>query len=237
MSKLPLIIINGWGGTEIIWQPLMQLLNDQPASPFSDIRCIDLPGFGKSRDIATDAPLEWLASVLPEKCYALAWSLGGQLACALAEKESARFANIFLIASNPQFVASTDWPGMSAEVFASFQQGFSSRPEKTWKKFIALCTAGEPANLFEKLITQWQMPSNMAQAALSLSWLKRVTSKAQDYPILLATTDALVPVALAEKMKQVALLEGSHLLAYSQPPCVMRWLLACVNTPAERAAC
>lgn len=236
MTKQPLIIINGWGGTEIIWQPLMQRLSEKKSLPFSEIRCIDLPGFGNSADIETDKPLDWLADVLPEKCYALVWSLGGQLACALAELEPERFVELFLIASNPQFVASNEWPGMAPQVFADFQDSFNTRPEKTWKKFKALCAANEACDV-NGLISQWPQPVNTLQAARTLSWLASMNSHSSYHCTLLAEQDALVPVSLAAKMPQATVVAGSHLLPYCQPAIIEQWLIDCFRSQSGFTAC
>ena len=225
MNK-PLVIINGWGGTEELLQPLQSCLSKLP---FSSVSSLDLPGFGRSAAIETDDPLAWLAANLPDDCCVVGWSLGGQLAAALQAKQPARFAGLFMVASNPQFVASRQWPGMAAEVFANFSQSFAAQPQRTWQKFLSLCVSGDADLTARELLAAWPLPANLAQAGRALQWLATIYSHNTQASYLLAEHDALVPVALAQKLCNVRLVAGSHLLPYRQPQVVAAWLAQCLQ--------
>lgn len=222
LADTPLVLLNGWGGVSELWRPLQTLL--QACGLCREIICIDLPGFGNQQHINTDQPLAWLAQALPERSVVLGWSLGGQLAAALQQQQPERFAKLLLLASNSQFVASADWPGMSAAVFENFCLSFAAKPARTWQKFVGLCAAGDPSISIKNFLNEWPQPSNCEQAARSLGWLAQIHSHYQG-DVLLAAADALVPSELAHKNPRARVVAGSHLLPISQPQCILQYLL------------
>lgn len=228
-----LVLLNGWGMSAGVWQPLMNALAQRGAG-FEKIVCVDMPGFGNRRQAVVQEPLAWLAEQWHGEALVLAWSLGGQLACALQQQQPHQFSQLLLLASNPQFLGDACWPGMDVATFAAFSDRFATDPERTWRRFLRLCVQGEPDQ--EAVLTQLHAMIETAfdpvQALTSLHWLAGIDSAAEHVgrQYLLAEHDALVPVTLQARLDQASVrtIPASHMLPLRADAILAefsRWLL------------
>lgn len=142
----PLVLVHGWGFTASAWDSwLPQLQNDYAVTRVS------LPGFGGDSarlddlNLAADALAAQLSAAGQPPAIWVGWSLGGLLAAAVAARHPALVQGLLTLGTNPCFVASGDWPGMSAEDFDSFYQGVGSAATKTLGRFLLLQGQGDGA--------------------------------------------------------------------------------------------
>ncbi|MFZ5555166.1 MAG: pimeloyl-ACP methyl ester esterase BioH [Pseudomonadota bacterium] len=135
-----LALIHGWGLHGRIWGEVAQRL----AASFT-LHIVDLPGHGASPPV----PGGWsgwtqaLADSLPPT-HLLGWSLGGQLALALAALRPAQVRSLTLVATTPRFVAADDWPcGVGIDVLRGFAADLAQAPQATLSRFLALQVRGD----------------------------------------------------------------------------------------------
>lgn len=138
-----LVLLHGWGLHAGIWEPVIEIL-----SASFRLHLYDLPGHGLS------GPVDYfslgdvraaLARSAPARAHWLGWSLGGMLALDFAALHPGRVANLVLVASNPRFVASADWPNaMAPEVLEGFAQALATDYADTLNRFLGLVARGAP---------------------------------------------------------------------------------------------
>lgn len=118
----PLVLLHGWALNLRVFDALVEALRPQLT-----LHAVDLPGHGRSAGpLATagavneqilDELIERLLSQLPAQFLLCGWSLGGQLAMAIAKRAPQRLCKLVLVATTPRFTATTDWPhGVQANV-------------------------------------------------------------------------------------------------------------------------
>jgi len=138
----PLVLLHGWGMDSQIWQSLPQQL-----SQFADVITVDLPGFGQSPPLADydkQSLYQWLAAVLPERCYLMGLSLGGMLACGFAAGYPDRIQGLVTVSSNSCFVASATYAAaMDSQQFESFVTSWNDNRDSCLKRFIGLQAQGD----------------------------------------------------------------------------------------------
>lgn len=135
-------LIHGWGLHGGAWGGIVGRL----AAEFT-VHAVDLPGHGGSPRVAggLDGWVEALAASLPP-AHLVGWSLGGQLALALAAARPARALSLALVATTPRFVAAPDWPAaLGADVLAAFAADLAADPQATLARFLALQAQGDAA--------------------------------------------------------------------------------------------
>ena len=206
-----LVLLHGWGMNSQVWQPLIE-----PLSRHYHLTLIDLPGQGASRDFPEpyrrDEVIAALLAVAPEKASWIGWSLGGQLALALAAKAPQRVERLVMIASNPCFVQREGWSeGMSAETYQGFADALDLNAAKTLSRFIMLQVQGaEDARASLKqlkavLAAQQEPASALAQSLALLTEDERCSLAQLSQPLLmlLGAEDQLVPASVAEACKAI----------------------------------
>ncbi|MBV7439276.1 pimeloyl-ACP methyl ester esterase BioH [Aeromonas sp. sif2416] len=137
-----LVLLHGWGMNGAVWHGIAQQLADHYR-----VHLVDLPGFGNSPLIeGSDYSLPWLAeqvaSVLPERCHLLGWSLGGLVASQLALTHPERVQSLITVASSPCFMARDEWPGIAPKVLAGFNQMLAGDFKQTIERFLAIQAMG-----------------------------------------------------------------------------------------------
>lgn len=150
-ARQTLVLLHGWAGTRDIWRPLLPALR-----PWADLVLLDLPGLAPTGDPAApdlETLLDAIVAAAPPRAVYLGWSLGGQLATALAVREPGRVAALVTLCSNPCFVARHDWPGMADDQLRVFRRDYSNHPERTLRRFDSLQVegAGAPRQLLRQL--------------------------------------------------------------------------------------
>lgn len=203
-----LVLVHGWSMHSGVWSPLLELLSEH-------FRChvIDLPGHGQSDwhegDFELSTLLAKLAEALPEKAIWLGWSLGGQVSLAMAKHYPDNVKKLIMLASNPRFVQTDDWPcAMPPEVFETFSASLADDQQQTLQRFIMLQAKGANQRrqvikqLSEQLAQQHQAHPQALQAGLEClaSWDFRDALKTVESPVqlILAENDHLVPASLAD---------------------------------------
>lgn len=138
-----LVLLHGWGLNAEVWRGLITRL-----SPHFRLHLVDLPGYGRSRDIPA-ATLEQITALLlphlPDKAIVAGWSLGGLVATRLALQVGERLQGVVTIASSPCFAEQSDWPGIRPSVLEGFKKQLSQHFDKTVERFMALQTLGTPS--------------------------------------------------------------------------------------------
>ncbi|MBV7599863.1 MULTISPECIES: pimeloyl-ACP methyl ester esterase BioH [Aeromonas] len=137
-----LVLLHGWGMNGAVWHGIAQQLADHYR-----VHLVDLPGFGNSPlNDGSDYSLPWLAeqvaSVLPERCHLLGWSLGGLVASQLALTHPERVQSLITVASSPCFMARDEWPGIAPKVLAGFNQMLAGDFKQTIERFLAIQAMG-----------------------------------------------------------------------------------------------
>jgi pimeloyl-[acyl-carrier protein] methyl ester esterase len=133
-----LILLPGWGLGVSPLEPLAAALHGLD----EHLRVVvePLPAMASSN---LDDWLDELDANLPADTWLGGWSLGGMLASELATRRGDRCCGLVTLASNPCFVARSDWPGaMPAATFEAFLAGCHAVPRNTLKRFSLLCTQG-----------------------------------------------------------------------------------------------
>ncbi|PSL15461.1 pimeloyl-[acyl-carrier protein] methyl ester esterase [Marinobacterium halophilum] len=199
-----LVLLHGWGLSSDIWGDFADRLSERYR-----VTRVDLPGLGRSApagDMSLETVVESLLAVAPERAHWVGWSLGGQLALAVAAKVPERVASLSLIAANPCFVAREGWPcAMAAEVFGAFAESLVGNEAKTLQRFAALQTRGSVSARDElkqlKAVIADARPQALAAALQLLEADLRTALVGLNCPaqLLLGREDQLVPVALADE--------------------------------------
>lgn len=218
-----LALLPGWGFSVDVLEPLRQALLAR--NPHWQISVHRLPV----------APAEqWLAALeqdVPDDAWLLGWSLGGQLAQALAAQRGERCPGVISLAASPSFVARDDWPhGMSQATLQAFNEGLSQAPQATLKRFSLLCSQGAAESralaraLQSHVMTEREtLPAGLAQLA-ALDNRAALAGYLGPQLFVLAGHDALVPAEVAADLLailpdvEVQLIEDlSHALLLEQP--------------------
>lgn len=208
-SKVTCVFVHGWAMNSAVWEACLPLLPD-----WIEVIRVDLPGHGSMASVGANGINDYvqvLASVVHRPVIWVGWSLGGLAVLQLAWLYPERVAGLFLVASNPCFVRKPDWQaGVSEEVFGAFSASLEENVDATIKRFLALQVRGSATAM--QTVRQLQQSLQQRGSAdiealrlgldiLSGSDFRRELSML-DKPVswLLGARDALVPVALAEKL-------------------------------------
>jgi Predicted hydrolases or acyltransferases (alpha/beta hydrolase superfamily) len=236
-----LVLLHGWGLSSEIWGAFAARLGERYR-----VTLIDLPGLGRSApagDMSLGAVVEALLAAAPEQAHWVGWSLGGQLALAVAERAPRRVKSLSLIAANPCFVAREGWPcAMAPALFDAFLASLASQQGRTLQRFAALQTRGSATAREElkrlKAVLSATEPRAPAPALKLLRADLRAALAALACPaqLLLGRADQLVPAGLAGPARAlnhrltVQLLEHSaHLPFVSQADAVVTALIRQVS--------
>lgn len=208
-----LVLVHGWSMHSGVWSPLLKLLSEH-------FRChlVDLPGHGQSDwhegDFELSTLLANLAEVLPEKAIWLGWSLGGMVALAMAQRYPEKVKKLIMLASNPRFVQTDDWPcAMPPEVFETFSASLVENQQQTLQRFIMLQAKGanQPRQVIKQLSEQLAQQHEPEPEALKAGlkclaeWDLRDALASVNCPtqMILAENDHLIPVSLAEYVQKL----------------------------------
>lgn len=146
-----LVLLHGWGLHGGVWETLAARLGRR-----ARVHRVDLPGHGKSPPVpgGWSAWVAALAEVVPRGAIVGGWSLGAQLALALAAAYPERVCGLVLVSATPRFVAGDGWPlGIAAPVLERFQAELARDPGATLERFLVLVARGaaRPRALLERL--------------------------------------------------------------------------------------
>lgn len=149
----PIVLVHGWAMHSAIWQTFAEQLAERYR-----VTCIDLPGHGLSRPVSPFSLKEistaLSAAIEDPQCCWLGWSLGATVVLDLAGRFPERVGSLVLLAGNPRFTrayyspigeqapASGAWPGMDAQLLATFSDRFANNAQSTLFNFLALQVHG-----------------------------------------------------------------------------------------------
>ena len=227
-----LVLLHGWGSGVEIWRPLVTLLR-----PGANLTLIHLPGCAPGvegdDDLSLPTLLTDIVACVPPQAVFIGWSLGGQIALALAQHCPQRVAGVVTLCSNLKFIAADDWPGMDPDVFHRFRQAVSADPVAAMKRFDTLQARGapRPRALLRQLRALGRAPAT-SDLLTGLDWLAKLDLRQTDVSLprlhLLAGQDALVPVSVGTFSTRSVGLEiervdgASHLMPLENPELVHR---------------
>ncbi|MEM1155094.1 MAG: alpha/beta fold hydrolase, partial [Pseudomonadota bacterium] len=209
MATVQLVLLHGWGSDREIWRPLLAYLR-----PWADVTLLDIPGCAPYM-AADEAPefgavLDSILAVAPQRSVFVGWSLGGQLALAIAAHAPERVSAVVTLCSNPRFVSASDWPGITNTKLDEFRSHFNVDPVATLNRFRALQVQGarRPRSLLRQMvgIRRECLQTSMASG---LKWLADIDLRSLLAGLsvpqlhLLAERDALVPIELYRSLKRL----------------------------------
>lgn len=206
----PLVLVHGWGLGSYVWQGIVEKLRDK-----FDIQLIDLPGYGRNCDVDSKHQLidlaSWLIDQLPENCMLLGWSMGGQIALKATSLAPEKVGKLLLLASNPKFIADSNWPGVEQKVWRGFCQNAKKlSSQKLLERFLAIqslgsVTAREDIKHIQQHITQHPLPSEriLHQGLMLLAKAdQRDVLKSLEVPcsLIVGDKDSLTPLNAMQKL-------------------------------------
>lgn len=203
-----LFLIHGWGLHGGIWQSVVEALQHRYR-----LTVVDLPGHGHSPLPASGFDLDRLAQLLldsaPPQAAWVGWSLGGMAALNAMLRWPQQIDKVTLVAAQPQFIQSDDWPHATPEKsLARFAENLLKHTDQTLKRFLALQvrgTADEKEQLRAMRALVDARPPPQAEALrLGLEILRstnlrpRLNQIQRPLQFILGGRDMLVPVAAAK---------------------------------------
>lgn len=138
-----LVLLHGWG----LHGGIFDAIAPQLAETFT-LHRVDLPGHGRSPNLAGDYSLQTVAAAVldavPQQAHWLGWSLGGRVAMQAALLAPLRIRRLVAVAASPRFLAAEQqgWPGVAPEVLEGFAAGLENDYRTTLQQFLAIQAMG-----------------------------------------------------------------------------------------------
>ncbi len=244
-----IVLVHGWAMHSGIWHDFaMQLAQHY------QVTCIDLPGHGHS-DNLDNFTLEQVADALvdavadKQSCW-LGWSLGATVVMEIAKRYPERVNSLILLAGNPHFTCTEQWPGMKVDLLEAFAEQLTLDTPATLLRFLSLQVAQLPDY---KVLLKNIKTAIMARATPNLDTLQggltilkqadlRPALAAAQMPILLllGTRDTLVPIAVGEAIKDLAptiqivvIDKAGHVPFLSHPQIVLETITQFMDAPCH----
>ena len=193
----------------------------------------DLPGYGAPQEVPLgceapligdfDAAADDIAARLQPGTALCGWSLGAQLALAVAARSPHKVGKLLLVAGTASFVQRAGWPhAMPPEMLAEFAANVAADVEAMLPRFVGGFNRGDArAKEVTRQLLELADPRPPATTLASgLAWLRDVDLR-PDAPRVAASTlivhgaaDPLMPLATAETL--AALIPGARLAAMAE---------------------
>ena len=184
---------------------------------------LDLPGYRDAPLIADFyAAADDLAARLQPRTYLVGWSLGAQMALAIAARAPEKVGKLVLIAGTVSFVQRPGWPhAMPPEMLAEFAANVATDIEAILPRFVGGFNRGDTrAKEVTRILLNLADPlPPAATLATGLGWLRdvdlRPLAPLVEAPTLLVhgANDPLMPLAAAEAL--AALIPGARLAIFA----------------------
>ena len=230
-SAIPIVLLHGWGLNSGVWQPLLELFNQDKKHNFQVIT-VNLPGFGCNS--AVDIEPYSLANicyqieqVIDQPAIYLGWSLGGLIATEMALKYPEKVLALITVASSPYFVEQTNanWPGIKESVLESFHNQLAQDTAKTISGFLKIQAMGSPhirqdLKLITQLVMAQALPSQktLTDSLVLLSHCdlrQNLSSITQPFLRLYGRNDSLVPKTVVAKINQLVPNSDQHIFEHA----------------------
>ncbi|WP_043971335.1 MULTISPECIES: alpha/beta fold hydrolase [Acinetobacter] len=200
-----ILLITGWGGGAELLKPLHEALEQKGHS----VERINI--FNALNDDILQQHVERAVKF----DVIVGWSLGGQLATLLVDQIQQQYAEkkvLITLASNPCFVAQTDWmAAMPIETFIQFKQSFEQDAISTLKRFgLLVCQGASSAKKDFLAMQELIRPQPIALLRQGLQLLEQLNlvELYENYQgrqlHVFAEHDALVPYQVMQKTKDLA---------------------------------
>ena len=132
-----IVLVHGWAMHSGIWRDFaLQLAQNYR------VTCIDMPGHGRSNKIdafTLESISDALVEAVPDdsSCW-LGWSLGATVALDIARRYPERVNALVLLAGNPSFTQTAQWPGMKVDLLDAFAGQLHADCQTTLLRFLSL---------------------------------------------------------------------------------------------------
>ena len=227
-----IVLVHGWGFDSGVWREWAKDL----ARRFRVTR-IDLPGYGGSRNVASDFTVATLAEQVLAQCDPpviwVGWSLGGMIGLAAAGAGHPAIVGLGLIGTTAKFSQDDDWQhGMEVEQLNQFTRELEQDARATLLRFASLQRgAGDDRELSRRLrqALSTEVPTMQALRA-GLQLLSQTDLRAQvvsiNVPVALihGGDDQIVPIGAAQQLAAqlpratlIAIEGGGHAPFLSHP--------------------
>ena len=170
----------------------------------------DLPGYGDAPLITDfDAAVADIAARLQPGTTLAGWSLGAQLALAVAARAPEKVGKLLLVAGTASFVQRDGWPhAMPPEMLAEFAAGIAADVEAMLPRFVGGFNRGDARSkeVTRQLLDLADPLPPAATLAAGLNWLRDVDLRPElgriAAPTLLihGANDPLMPLGAAEAL-------------------------------------
>ncbi len=209
----PIVLVHGWGMHSGIWRDFAQQLAQN-----YQVTCVDLPGHGRSKKIDSFT-LERISDALVDavsdesSCW-LGWSLGATVVLDIASRFPERVNSLVLLAGNPSFTQTAQWPGMKPVLLDDFADKLNEDCQATLLRFLSLQVNHLPdyktlLRTLKSKVMECDSPDNETlQGGLEI--LKHadlrpaLSGTTVPVSVILGTRDTLVPVSAGQNMQELA---------------------------------
>jgi len=184
----------------------------------------DLPGYGEAPLITDfDAAVAAIADRLQPGTTLAGWSLGAQLALAVAARAPEKVGKLLLVAGTASFVQRDGWPhAMPPEMLAEFAAGIAADVEAMLPRFVGGFNRGDAHSkeVTRQLLDLADPRPPAATLGAGLDWLRdvdmRPVAPQVKAPTLLihGAADPLMPLAAAKAL--AALIPGAQLAVFGE---------------------
>lgn len=184
---------------------------------------LDLPGYRDAPLIADfDVAADDIAARLQPCTHLCGWSLGAQMALAIAARAPEKVGKLVLIAGTVSFVQRDGWPhAMPPEMLAEFAANVATDIQSILPRFVGGFNRGDArAKAVTRILLELADPlPPAATLATGLDWLRDVDLRPLALlvkaPTLLVhgANDPLMPLAAAEAL--AALIPGARLATFA----------------------
>jgi len=218
----PVVMLHGWAMHSGVWRIFAKQLAAE-----RQVICLDLPGHGRSEIVqpyTLELLVDSLALALPERpCHLVGWSLGGTIALRLAEKYPHKVKSLVLIASNPHFLSTQDWLGVTPHILTEFSSNIKKNASVTLLRFMALQVKGVPEMkshlkhikdmLHECAIPELEVLMNGLQILQTADLRGALSALTLPVQMIFGANDTLVPMSVGEQCKSLMPQIEVHVIA------------------------